>query len=77
MGSRRWNSFYLNTHLFNYEENLLLQEALITKLNIKTSIHKHKKQFKLYIPASSILVFKKLVTPYIHESMLYKLNHRR
>jgi LAGLIDADG DNA endonuclease family len=63
-GSSTPEGFYLNTHSFSYEEQIILQKALLYKFGLECNIHKHGKQFKLYIKAKSKLLFINLVKPY-------------
>lgn len=63
-GSRTPEGFYLNTHSFSYEEQIILKDILFTKFNILCNIHKHKNKYKLYIRAKSMDIFKQLVKPY-------------
>lgn len=72
-GSSTPEGFYLNTHSYSYEENVILQNILLIKFNIICKIHKHGQQYKLYITAQSFNVFITLVKPYFNSSMLYKL----
>lgn len=72
-GSASESGFYLNTLSFSYANHLILQKALKSKFNLDTNIHKHDKNFKLYIVAESMTRFKSLVLPYFHTSFYYKL----
>ena len=73
-GSSTPEGFYLNTHSFSYEEQIILQKALLYKFGLECNIHKHGKQFKLYIKAKSKPLFISLVKPYFSSFFLYKLN---
>lgn len=68
------NGFYLNTQSFTKEENIFLIKNLKDKFNLDCTIHKDKKNYKIYIKANSMPHFKSLVTPYFHSTMLYKIN---
>jgi len=63
----------LHTNSFSQEEVMLLSLALETKFNIKSTIHKNKHNFLLYIKLESMPLLKKLVLPHIIPSMRYKL----
>jgi hypothetical protein len=72
-GSKAGSGFYLNTHSYTLSENILLQKALKSKFKLDVNIHKHKNQYKLYIVAKDMNVFKSIVSPYFASSFLYKL----
>jgi len=72
-GSSTPEGFYLNTHSFSYEEQLILQNALLVKFGILCNINKHGKQYKLYIRAQSMNTFRSLVLPHFSSSFYYKL----
>jgi ubiquinol-cytochrome c reductase cytochrome b subunit len=61
------------TNSFKLEEVELLQLTLYNKFTIKTSLHKNKDKYQLYIKQESIKLLKELITPYLHKSMFYKL----
>lgn len=70
-GSKEGNSGYLLcTHSFSDEDIEIIQNILLFKFNINTSKHKSN---AIYIMSDSKLAFKKLIEPYIVESMKYKL----
>ena len=73
-GSASESGFYLNTHSYTLNEQIILQNALKSKFNLDTKIHKHGHHFKLYIKASSMQTFQKLVYPYFCPFFYYKLN---
>lgn len=54
-----------------------VQETLLSLYSIKTSLHKSKTSTgkKLFVLKSSAHSFKNLVSPYIVESIRYKLSH--
>lgn len=73
------NSFIFCTESFSKKDNLILKSALERNFNLKVTLQRKgakKEAFRLYISAESGLVFKNLISPYIHSSMLYKLNPR-
>ena len=54
----------------------MLQNALLNKFNLQTSIHKHGDKYKLHIRAKSMDNFRSIVRPYFVDSFLYKLNSK-
>lgn len=70
------NSGTLATNCFTLEECELIQEWLIEKFDIETTIHHAvKDQYLIYITAKSRQHFYDLISPYVIPSMLYKLNN--
>ena len=67
---------YLNTQGFTYEENLMLQEMLLTKFNINVKIHKDKEYYRLYFNSNELKKLFKIIAPYCPECMYYKLCFR-
>lgn len=61
------------TNCFLLEELVLLQDLLYRKYNIKTSLHRDKNYYVLYIKAESAYHFAELVEPHMVNSMKYKL----
>lgn len=72
-GSASESGFYLNTHSYSMDEQIILQQALKSKFNLDTNIHKHGDLLKLYIKASSMPTFRALVHPYFCPAFYYKL----
>jgi LAGLIDADG DNA endonuclease family len=72
----RGNSFILSTNSFTFKEVKLLVSVLKDKFNLDCSIHKQGNQYRIYIISKSMPLFRGLVTPYFHESMIYKLNKK-
>ena len=71
------NNFIFNTNSYTFKEVELLSTVLKEKFNLDCSIQRHnknKEQFRIYIKSKSIVHFKNLVSPYFHESMLYKID---
>lgn len=64
---------HLNTYGFIYSDVLLLQNVLNEKFNLKTSIHKHKSGYRIYIWEKSMTLLTELVSEYIIDDMLYKI----
>nr|UEV87057.1 hypothetical protein [Grifola frondosa] len=67
-GSKSESGFYLNTHSYSFEEQIILLpngvRALNIKFGIETSIHKHENKYKLYVKAKSMPTLRYLVLPY-------------
>lgn len=63
---------YLNTQGFSFEENIMLQEMLEKKYNIKTKIHKERKYYKLYLNSTELKKLLNIISKYIPLSMKYK-----
>jgi ubiquinol-cytochrome c reductase cytochrome b subunit len=63
------------TNCFTLKEVQYLASVLEKKYGLNTSIHKTGvvNQYGLYIPKSSMADLTKIVKPYIHPTMLYKL----
>lgn len=63
------------TNCFTLKEIKFLSNILEKKFTLKTSIHKTGviNQYNIYISKSSMPLLIKLVKPYIHETMLYKI----
>lgn len=76
-GSLAESGLYLNTQSYSIREHLILQQALKSKFDLDTKIHKHRDQFKLYIRARSVSTFRSLVLPYLTASFYYKLDHTK
>ena len=63
----------LHTNAFSYEDHLVLQKWFKNKFNLTVNIQKEKKYFKLYFPYESAKQLVKIILPYIHPTMKYKL----
>jgi anti-sigma regulatory factor (Ser/Thr protein kinase) len=72
-GSKQGGGFYLNTQSFSKGENLFLIKILMDKFKLECTLNNTKGKYIIYIRKQSINLFKELVKPYFHESMLYKL----
>lgn len=69
-GSKHVKTYSLATNCFSLEDLKIIQEFFLVKYNINTSVHKGN---VLYIKTNSSQTFKKLIEPYIIDSMKYKL----
>lgn len=72
-GSKNNCSYYLHTEGFNLDDIVFLQELLLRKFNINTSIHCNRGKNLIYIKAKSRELFTSLIKPYVCNSMKYKL----
>jgi hypothetical protein len=75
----------ISTNAFSYEEIIILTEILDSKFELKCIIQKLSKpknynkntiyvdKYSIYIKSISVPLLRKLVLPYMHSSMLYKI----
>lgn len=64
----------LHTRSFSKKEVLFIMEILKKNFSLETRIEEKKKdQWIIYIPVKQKIKLKDIVGPYIHESMLYKI----
>ena len=70
------NGVRISTNCFKLKEVKLLRDVLSPKYNLETTIQNisKKNQYSLYIKKQSLNKLKSIVGPYIHTSMLYKIN---
>ncbi|MBL0710126.1 MAG: hypothetical protein JJV99_03765, partial [Colwellia sp.] len=68
-------SYCLNTQAYNENEHKVLLRVLKHRFDLTPAIHRDKKYYKLYFgaKANNAKRLKDLVSPYIHNSMGYKL----
>lgn len=69
-GNKICGTYKIATNCFNVSELQKFQYFLLTKFNLKTTLHKDN---GIYIRKESANTFKELVSPYIIDSMKYKL----
>lgn len=72
-GCNHASGFELNTSGFTLNDVKILQKVLFDNWSIETSIHSRN---RLYINSKSKKKFLDLIRPYIHPSMLYKINKK-
>ena len=72
-GSKNNCSYCLHTEGFVTEDIEFLRKVLYSKFKINTKIHKNSGKELIYISANSRNRFTELITPYICDSMKYKL----
>lgn len=65
--------YFIPTHSFFYDDQLILVNALEEHFGIRSVLHKDKQYFKLAIKTESHNAFRGLVEPYIHQYFKYKL----
>jgi ubiquinol-cytochrome c reductase cytochrome b subunit len=75
-GCRSGKGLKISTNSFTYDECNYLKIFLMNRYNLTVSIHKTiiLNQYVLYIHTGSINILLKLIKPYLHPSMYYKLN---
>jgi hypothetical protein len=64
---------YLCTDSFTHDDVKRLSLYLMNKFDIKCSIHKAGKNFRIYILVQSIETIKFVILPFMHKTMTYKL----
>jgi len=64
---------YLCTNSFTYVEDKRLSLYLINKYDIKCSIHKAGKNYRIYILVQYLETIKFIILPFMHKTMTYKL----
>jgi len=64
---------YLCTDSFTRDDVKRLSQYLINKYDIKCSIHKAGKNYRIYILVQSIETIKFIILPFMHKTMTYKL----
>lgn len=73
-GSSNNNRYFLYTNCFDIKSLLLLQKMLNHNFNIKTTLNKCREgQYIIYIKSESRELFTTIISPYICDSMKYKL----
>uniref|UniRef100_UPI002A82F621 LAGLIDADG homing endonuclease n=1 Tax=Pappia fissilis TaxID=1040649 RepID=UPI002A82F621 len=77
-GGKVGKGLKLSTNSFTYLDCTLLVKVLYVNFNIKSSIQSASvgpdNQYIIYIWKESIPLLKKIILPYVHPSMKYKLN---
>ena len=71
-GSKSYRAIYLNTQKFNVTEQQNLASLLRQQFNIKTSLNKDKKYYRLRIAVSSVSKFLEIIKPYLLPMFCYK-----
>ena len=73
-GSREGNQLRINSQSFTYDENQMLASILEATFGIETMINRDKHLFRLRVRDKSMTTVKKITSPYIVPSMLYKFS---
>lgn len=81
MDDGSWKSDHHRTYIIHadgYTKNDLerMQDVLEKKFDIETSLHRQYQNWRLYIKTKSAEKFKKLIEPYVIQSMKYKLGNK-
>lgn len=76
-GSNNGDGITLNTHSFTVEEQKLLQNLLLNKFQITTTLVKDRSKFKIAIGSHEYQKFINIVKPHAIESMNYKVSSPR
>nr|YP_004581319.1 putative site-specific DNA endonuclease [Schizomeris leibleinii]AEH05416.1 putative site-specific DNA endonuclease [Schizomeris leibleinii] len=66
-------TFLFSTQNFTKPDISLLCNALLTSFGIKTSIHKDKDFWRIYVLSESTEELVSLIKPYLHKDFIYKL----
>lgn len=73
-GTKQTSGYHLSSQGFKFDDQNLLLNVLNNKFLLNCKVHKDGEFYRIYIPVASILIFNKLVKPYILPSMAYKLH---
>lgn len=71
--SKAHRTVLLNTHGFSRNNLEILQEALVKKYGVITTLREQKEGQQLYVPSKSSETFVSLILPHIIPSMRYKI----
>ena len=72
----------LCTNSFTVQDIVRLMNVLIIRYNISSSIRsdsrkgRNKTYYRIYIHSKSMKILKEVVSPYLDNSMLYKINNQ-
>jgi hypothetical protein len=72
-GSWTPSGFYFHTEGFTVKECYLLVAMLHYRLGLFSTVQLHAGKPMIKIAAKSMTLFRYIVTPHFHQSMLYKL----
>ena len=73
-GAKKNDGVTLCTDNFSLQEVVLLINILIIKFDISPSIHKEKRNFRIYIKNKDIIKIKPFIKTYFVNHFLYKIN---
>jgi hypothetical protein len=68
-GGKCNNGLRISTQSFSEKEVILLQNIILTKFNLKTTLHKQNQIYNIYFPKSSMEQLSKLIKPLMIPSM--------
>lgn len=71
-GCKSYRAVYLNTQKFNVAEQSKLAGLLKDQFDIKTTLNKDKKYYRLRIAVSSVKKFLEIIKPYLLPMFCYK-----
>jgi recombination protein RecA len=71
-GCKSYRAIYLNTQKFNIKEQHQLALLLKQQFDIRTSLNKDKKYYRLRIAVSSVRKFLEVIAPYLLPMFCYK-----
>jgi hypothetical protein len=73
-GTKISSGFHLCTNSYTFSEVQLLIKVLKLNFDLNCTYHTQRKdQYLIYIKTNSMNRFRSIVSPYFHESMMYKL----
>ena len=72
-GSRSGGSLYLNTQQFSIEDQVKLQNLLLSKFDIDSNLNKDKQYMRIRIKTADAKKFCNIIREFVHQSMRYKL----
>lgn len=75
-GSWTPSGFYFHTEAFTIKECYLLAAMLHYRFGLFSTIQQHAGKPMIKIARKSMPLFRTIVTPHYHHSMLYKLRHK-
>lgn len=61
------------TNSYSIDDNNLLINVLNSKFNLRARLFKDHNQPSIFIPKHNIALLQKMVSPFIHKTMLYKI----
>jgi hypothetical protein len=74
-GSYQKPGLKISTDSFLKKDLIFLQNLLLKKYNLNTTLQKRKLNWTLYFPKVEAIKFAKIIKPYLHFSMLYKIKN--
>lgn len=74
-GSRHNSGVYLHTNSFVIEDIKVLQQALLQRHNLVTSLHSKGGKWVIFFGKNNASIFCQIIYPFIHPSMFYKLKN--